>query len=102
LNGTPTADYIKSVFMMHVPEPPMGYTICTGTNVRYPRCILTAAHCVDPQKTPLWPNSVWWQGLDPGSHPYPDPKKYASEPQKAARYTQNYDIWKDLAVVWLE
>jgi hypothetical protein len=45
-NGIATSDYDKSVFMQTRASDPYQGARCTGWNAVYPRCIVTASHCL--------------------------------------------------------
>jgi hypothetical protein len=66
--------------------------IGTATNIRYPRCLLTAGHVATP---PSGSSLVAWQGqvINPAT------SKAQSVAQKVIKGTGNFD---DLAILWLE
>jgi hypothetical protein len=99
LNGTDTTDYDKSVFNLARGEP-----ICTTSNVKYPRCMLTAAHCIKGEKAA---DLTVYQGKTTFAW---DTKAYkanaaAKRQTVAAMAGRDYGAnqrWLDIAVLWVE
>lgn len=101
LNGTDTAEHDKSIFNLARTGP-----ICTASNVKYPRCMLTAAHCVAGETASdlqiyQGQNTFAW---DAGTSKYK--VNAAARRQTVAKFADRGagadKRWHDLAVLWIE
>lgn len=101
LNGTDTPEHDKSIFNLAKGEP-----ICTASNVKYPRCMLTAAHCVDGETAA---NLEIYQGQNTFAWDQANSKYKANAAAKRQTVDKFADRgagldkrWHDLAVMWIE
>ncbi len=79
-----------------------GNYLGTTTNVRYPRCMLTAAHVVEGEQTTFVRQGVDISGGRISIRSEDNPKKQEGRVFAHPHWRKEQKSWQDLAVIWLD